>query len=276
MDSMKSDGQRRRSVNEEIKTAYGFSDEQLIREMDDAIAHPDTSPELFAPYNEFQLIMERAEEMMKRAERKDTPRIAGIAGFTGKFPPARHGRKKMARMMLVAAILGVIGVGGLVSVGRGKYQYREVSGKGTTWNNVETSENISSKMEEAYKSINQELKIPVIGMKYIPSGMEFSGVSFIQQGAVLNFDYNGHKIRLSELGSFLENANMHISDRERYEKEYHRILGEEVFLSKNELNNKKVEFGAEIMTDVAYYYLSGIMEEEEFQKVVQGLYFYEK
>ncbi len=280
LDSRKSSGQRPNSMDDEIKAAYGFSDEQLIREMDDAMAHPDTSPELQAPENEFRLIMEKVEEMMKRAERKETPRISGVASFTGTFPSVRRGRKKIARVLLVAAILGAIGVGGVVSIGRGRIHYREVSGSGTdagvAWNNVEMTGRTNSNIEGAYRQIGEKLQIPVVGLKYVPYGMKFTDIAFIEQGAILSFDYNGHIVHLSELSSFSENANMHGSDRVKYDEEYHRILGQTILLCRNELSENKTEFGAEITTDEAYYYFSGVMEEDEFKKVVEGLYFYQK
>ncbi len=280
LDSKQSNEQRKDRLTEEIKAAYGFSDEQLIREMDDAIAHPDTSPELQAPENEFQLIMKKVEEMMKRAERQATPRISGVAGFTGTFPPARRRRKKMTRMLLVAALLGVIGVGGVVSIGRSRIQYREVEWNGMStgiaWNNVKTVEEVDSNLERAYEQISEKLQIPVVGLKYVPYRMKFTDIAFIEQGAVISFDYNGYIVHLSELSSFSENANMHGSDRLRYDEKYHRILDETIIFCRNELDNGKTEFGAEITTDMAYYYLSGVMEENEFKKMVEGLYFYQK
>lgn len=278
LDSKQSNEQRKDRLTEEIKAAYGFSDEQLIREMDDAIAHPDTSPELQAPENEFQLIMKKVEEMMKRAERQATPRISGVAGFTGTFPPARRRRKKMTRMLLVAALLGVIGVGGVVSIGRSRIQYGVYKGsggeEGTVWSNMPISSQKASRLEKAYGDIKKELQIPVLALKYIPLGMEFTEMKYTDQGVVLVFQYNGYTVRLAEYSSYADNVNIHTSDRTEYDKLYNRIIGEDVYLSRNELSQGKIEFSAEITTETAYYYFSGIMNEEEFNNVVQNVYFY--
>lgn len=278
LDSKQSNEQRKDRLTEEIKAAYGFSDEQLIREMDDAIAHPDTSPELQAPENEFQLIMKKVEEMMKRAERQATPRISGVAGFTGTFPPARRRRKKMARMLLVAALLGVIGVGGVVTaVGRSAFQYERLKSnsgnEAVVWNNVPIVVNEIGNVEKAYNEIEEKLNIPVLRLTYMPEGMVFQNLSFEEQRAIITFEYNGYIARLVELGDLAKISNVHTSDRKEYGKLSNRLLDTDVILSRNELDNGQTEFSAEVITQKAYYYFSGIMKEDEFNRIVEKLRF---
>ena len=58
--------------------------------------------------------------------------------------------------------------------------------------------------------------------------------------------------------------------RDRYFSEW---LNTDIYLNKNDLDNDKIEFSAEVKTKVAYYYLSGIMEEEEFNRIIEKMYF---
>ena len=43
--------------------------------------------------------------------------------------------------------------------------------------------------------------------------------------------------------------------------------------SKNELAEGKTEYSAEIMRTDAYYYISGIMEEDVLRNIVEQMYF---
>ena len=56
--------------------------------------------------------------------------------------------------------------------------------------------------------------------------------------------------------------------------EYNRRLGENcTSLAGIRLENGDMEYSAEIMKMEAYYYISGIMEEEDLRSIVQQMYF---
>ena len=60
----KKGGNRSDSMDEQIKAAYGYTDRQLEQEMDYALSHPDASPELNPPEDEFQRILSKAEQLL--------------------------------------------------------------------------------------------------------------------------------------------------------------------------------------------------------------------
>ncbi len=134
------------------------------------------------------------------------------------------------------------------------------------------NENVST-VEKAYEKIEEELGIPALRLWYIPSDMIFEGLEIIDNRAVVKFSYNGHIVRLVEIDEVEDAMSVHVSDREEYGRFQSKLLKEEVVLDKNCLDTKKTEYGASISTKEAYYYFSGIMEEEEFNKIVEKMSF---
>ncbi len=286
-------------LDEQIRMAYGFSDRQLEQEMDYAIAHPDTSPRLKAPDDEFQRIMDKVVwRMTEKADRTSASASSHSSDYNSDSeislpgtnpstppdnltqipPPRRPNWKKFARAAAIAIVVGVVGVNGVVStVGRSGYKYGEGrSGVGDNvraWNNVPASVEDVGQIEKAYDEMQNELDIPILKLKYIPANMVFDNLTLENSRAIVKFNYNGYIVRLVEIEGSLESYNTHVSDREEYDKKFNRLLGTEVILSKNNLDNGLTEYSAEIETDIAYYYLSGIMDEDEFDRIVEQMHF---
>ncbi len=288
-------------LDEQIKMAYGFSDQQLEQEMDYAMAHPDYSPQLKAPDDEFQRIMEKVAQRIEQAsgssadpnsfhssdnpsDSSDLPPSNPIPihqppdHSPNSTPPRRPNRRKIMKVAVIAAVLGVLGIGEVMNtVGRSGYKYGDFRSDGgdnvVVWNNVAVSVEGVSSEDEAYSEIQEELAIPVLKLRYVPVGMTFDELLLENQRATLKFNYNGYIIRLVEVGDPSESFNAHVSDRKKYDERFNRFLNENVILSKNELDGGLTEYSAEITTDIAYYYLSGIMSEAEFNKIVDRFYF---
>ena len=264
----KKGGNRSDSMDEQIKAAYGYTDRQLEQEMDYALSHPEASPELNPPEDEFQRILSKAEQLQREADQK------AAASRTHR----RINRGKMVRLALAAAILGTLSVGGVVSVvGRSGFRYDKIDvgdgGEVIIWRNTPVVEKESDGLQEAYNEISDELNIPVLKMNYVPAEMKFREIIFDDKRAILKFDYNGYIIRLVEISDMVTMDNRHVSDREYFDEEYFRGLGAPVSFSKNELAEGKTEYSAEIMKTDAYYYISGIMEEDVLRNIVEQMYF---
>ena len=254
-------------IEEEMKAAYGFSDHQLEQEMDAAMAEADCFPEQEVPEDEFQRIMEKLEI----AETKDS-------GLPDAVPPVKRiSRKRMYRMLIAAALLGTLCVGLAGSaVGRGAFQYTDFQASdkegNIVWNNVRINEKVST-VEMAYEKIEEELGIPALRLQYIPGNMMFKGLEIVDNRAVIEFEYDDHIVRLRAAKEGKGLVGIHTSDRKEYARYQNKFMKEEMILSKNILDNGMTEWGAEISTETAYYYLSGIMEEEEFNQIIQMMYF---
>lgn len=288
-------------LDEQIKMAYGFSDQQLEQEMDYAMAHPDYSPQLKAPDDEFQRIMEKVAQRIEQAsgssadpnsfhpsdnpsDSSDLPPSNPILihqppdHSPNSTPPRRPNRRKIMKVAVIAAVLGVLGIGEVMNtVGRSGYKYgEEKSAAGDsvkTWNNVSVPVEKESYLEKAYDEMLDELDIPVLKLKYIPENMMFDSLALENDRAIIKFNYDGYVIWLVEVEGLAESFNTHVSDREEYGRQYNRLLGTDIILSRNNLDSGLTEYGAEVETSVAYYYLSGIMDEEEFDKIVGQMYF---
>ena len=289
-------------LDEQIKRAYGFSDQQLEQEMDYAIAHPDNSPRLKAPDDEFQRIMEKAKRLMRENGHMDTaaaasyssdhnsdlynlPHDHSITNINNEEPgssntprPPRRNWKKYVQAAAIAAVIGAFGVQGVMStVGRSGFKYGDGrSGAGDSvrvWNNVSAPIEEVSQVEKAYDEMRDELNIPILKLKYVPTDMMFDSLTLENDRAIVKFNYKGYVIRLVEIEGSLESSNTHVSDRKEYGTRFNRLLGTEIILSKNDLDDDLTEYSAEIETDIAYYYLSGIMDEDEFLQIVEQMYF---
>ncbi|HIX23771.1 MAG TPA: DUF4367 domain-containing protein [Candidatus Lachnoclostridium avicola] len=299
MKKRKNSVQQDELLDEQIRMAYGFSDRQLEQEMDYAIAHPDTSPRLKAPDDEFQRIMDKVVwRMTEKADRTSASASSHSSDYNSDSeislpgtnpstppdnltqipPPRRPNWKKFARAAAIAIVVGVVGVNGVVStVGRSGYKYGEGrSGVGDNvraWNNVPASVEEEGEIEKAYNEMQRELDIPILRLKYVPANMVFDDWTLENGRAIIKFNYNGYVIWLVEVEGSLESFNTYVSDREEYDKKFNRLLGTDVILSKNDLDSGLTEYSAEIETNIAYYYLSGIMEEDEFTQIVEQMYF---
>lgn len=260
----KKGGNRSDSMDEQIKAAYGYTDRQLEQEMDYALSHPDASHELNPPEDEFQRILSKAEQLQREADQKAAASRAH----------RRINRGKMVRLALAAAILGTLSVGGVVSVvGRSGFRYESNGDEAIFWGNTPVMKKESDGLQEAYDRVAEELNIPVLKMNYVPAEMKFREITFDKKQAILKFDYNGYIIRLVEIGDMVTTDNMHVSDREYFDEKYFRGLEAPVSFSKNELAEGKTEYSAEIMRTDAYYYISGIMEEDVLRNIVEQMYF---
>ncbi len=264
----KKGGNRSDSMDEQIKAAYGYTDRQLEQEMDYALSHPDASPELNPPEDELQRILSRAEQLQREADQK------AAASHTHR----RINRGKMVRLALAAAILGTLSVGGVVSVvGRSGFRYDKIDvgdgGEVIAWRNTPQLVDDTNSLKDAYQQIANVLSIPVLKLSYIPEGMIYQGITFEGHRAVISFIYNGQMIWLVESGDVPSMDNRHVSDRNHFDDCYNRRIGDYIPLSKNELDEGKIEYSGDVMRKEAYYYISGIMEENEFRNIVEKMYF---
>lgn len=286
-------------LDEQIRMAYGFSDRQLEQEMDYAIAHPDTSPRLKAPDDEFQRIMDKVVwRMTEKADQTSASASSHSSDYNSDSeislpgtnpstppdnltqipPPRRPNWKKFARAAAIAIVVGVVGINGVVStVGRSGYKYGEETGSSVenavVWSNVDTVPYEGGDLDSAYEQIEKELGIPALRLNYVPAGMTFEGIDISSRRAVLKFRLKEQIIRLVEFSSDGQTVDSHSSDRENYDVYYNKLIGNEIILNKNLLDGGNIEFGAEIRTKSAYYYLSGVMGEEEFNQIIENMFF---
>lgn len=247
-------------IKHKLEEAFGYSEQQLVEEFDRAAAlsaqHPD--PRLKPPEDEFQKIMERVEKD-KKAKRK----VVRL--------------KRILKPMLVAALLGGvilgsgIGVNGLEGV---DYKLRERDDGDVIFNNMGNIDE-DNNVEQVYREIEENIGISPIELSYIPNEMTFSEAFLKKNRAAIEFIYKENYFHFYQVLWNLDDSANYKSDRKLYKEIYNRYLDCYIPIYRNELEGEKPEFGAQFINGEAYYYLFGIIEEDEFIKIVEHIKYFE-
>lgn len=213
----------------------------------------------------------------KEAEKANTETGTDNTDVEDTHKPRRFTRRAWG-LLLAAAIAGALlwstGIG--VS-GRKELEYRPDVRDGKSsdiaWDNEEENYiNVDSE-DEAYKIIEEELGIPVLKIGYRPDGMKFSKLVLEKEFAFLEFEYEGKRIHLMESRRFNENSDTLSSDRKTYIDVENKWLDKVLTIEKNVSPEKQAEYSMTFEKDKNFYYLEGIIEEDEFEKIVEELSF---
>ncbi|RGY97348.1 DUF4367 domain-containing protein [Clostridium sp. AM58-1XD] len=264
-----------KKIDETIRAAFGFSDEQIQAELEDAAANPDTSPELKAPDDEYQKILQKIQER-------------GIQpvplGTEGKAPVTPHPKKKiftfrrMRRTLIAAAALGIAFVGfSLNSVGKSATQYRVIdSGRknNIVWNSAKGIEGITDE-KQAYAEVEKNIKVPALKMGYIPEGMIFEKLVLSEKSGIIQFIYNGKYFCIYQWGTQTRKNGIHGKDSKALLTHvYNPWLGKKLEVYKENMENNEKKYSIDIKDSEAgtSYFISGVMEEAEFLKIAKDLY----
>lgn len=254
------------SIDEKLKTAFGYSDEQLLAEFEAAEAQwkasPELQEELKAPEGEFDKILAMAHERRQEQEGKKK----------------RHFRLRNAwKPLVAAALLGSLvlaqGIGGSA---KRSYEYsrREDGGANKViWNN---SENLikTSKAEQAYQEVKESIGINVICLKVLPEEINFRSLILGDNSAVINFENEEKKVSISETRYSIYNSGATFTDTDTFLTVYNKFLDMDIPIRKNIIQNNLVEYTADFCLDNAYYYISGNLSEENFIQIIENLDFY--
>ena len=93
--------------------------------------------------------------------------------------------------------------------------------------------------------------------------------------AILRFDYKGKSIYLKEICPSERRAMSVLkSDRATQLEVYNDWIEKKLYVEENKLENGNIEYSINIEGEDAFYYFSGVMEREEFIKIVENLNFY--
>ena len=215
-------------------------------------------------------------DIMDQVPRENVCRTAE----TGFEKPLGTRKKMLRRVAIVTAAAMVLGIGSFASVARQGYQVAEypeqyeIKGSYIVRNN--TSANfLESEIEEAYRQIHDALGIKVLALDYIPKNMEFDGFILSNNVGIIRLSYKEKRIYLEE--KFLEERDtisVLVMDRNVENIINNDWLGQEFYLEENVLKSGAVEYSIRMDGGSATYYLSGIMDRDEFIEIVENLYFW--
>lgn len=263
-------------IDEDIKTAFGFSKEQLEKMLDDATEHRDELPSDWkAPKDEFATIMAKINQRgiqpvpLEDEHKKSYPDSS-----------RRHARlKRMVKTGLIAAALAITAAGFCINAtGKSQMKYKELDIEGNrndiAWRNVKTVDEVGS-LNTAYKKIEREINISALRLGYIPEGLTLKNVIIEENYATLKLLYNDQNIYFYQMGQNDKGTGTHISDREEYKTVYNYNLKADLKIFREAAYEDKFEYSTRIETDTAYYSLTGILDGDEFAKIVEYLYYIE-
>lgn len=260
-------------IRECLQQAYGYSDEQLLKKMEEAEKSLEDTDFPGAEERIFQKLMERkaAEEEKEEREGKSAQMPEPIpSGFSisGGAAPKRFGKRKLAISAALAAAFAVLL--GITAIGGRSYFFRARRDKlnAVIINNNPNKKDVSQ-LEEAYQLIEAELGIPVLRLDYVPTNLDFQTSVQKENSVTIQFLYNGNIIILYE-GKEADNISVGIeSDRYQSKTVYNEWLDQEIAYLKNELEDGRTEYETLLTIDENIYYFSGIMPEEEFVKIIK-------
>ena len=259
------------SIDEQLKSAFGYSDEQLLAEFEAAEKelkeHPELLKELKAPVDEFEKIL----DCVKEYETSETAETVK----TNAKPKRSFRSRKVWKMLVAAALVGVLVLSSaLVVCGKRAYKYwRREDGRAgrVIWNNTDENLVKLSKVEDAYKLIEDELEVLVITLDFLPYEMQFIDISLFQNSATLNFVCDDKYIHMIEAENSAENSSGMYTDTDSYMSVYNAWLDREIYVRKNLLDNGTVEYTAEFGIDSTYYNLSANVSQDVFVEILKGL-----
>lgn len=272
-----------------LQTAYGATDEQLLKELEEAEASLDASEFPGAEERMFRRFMEmereeREKENLSEDAVQDNMTVPGMDAAGGgmgadgtdknKKKIRRLGKKKV---FLVAALVDVfVGALGVTAVGEKNYFFRGWKGNvdDLIFNNDRNKVEMSQ-LEEAYIRINEELDITMVKLGYVPSNLVLRDLIISQNRAVLQFEYNGGKVYFVQGKKDKSSSVIVKSDRKRETKKVvNEWINQEIEIKENQLGKAETEYEAKFYYEDTYYLLSGKIPQEEFEKIVKNIIYF--
>ena len=264
-------------IRECLQQAYGYSDEQLLKKMEEAEKSLEDTDFPGAEERIFQKLMERKAAEEEKEERAGKPAqmpepIPSGASVSGGAAPKRFGKRKLAISAALAAAFAVLL--GITAIGGRSYFFRARRDElnAVIINNNQNKKDISQ-LEEAYQLIETELGIPALRLDYVPSDLDFRTVIWKETSATIQFYYGENAIILYE-GKETDSISVGIeSDRNQNKAVYNKWLDQEIVYRENRLDAGRAEYETLLTIDKNIYYFSGIMPEEEFVKIIKNFLF---
>lgn len=272
-----------------LQTAYGATDEQLLKELEEAEASLDASEFPGAEERMFRRFMEmereeREKENLSEDAVQDNMTVPGMdtaGGGMGADGTDKNKKKIRSlgkkKVFLVAALVAVfVGALGVTAVGEKNYFFRGRSRdiNDLVFNNDKNKTDIS-RLEEAYEEVSENLNITVLKLGYIPYDLRLENLVVSQDRAIFQFDYKGDKIYFIQ-GERNDSASSATkSDRQQdteiVENEW---MNQEVVIKENQLDNGEVEYEAKFSYQGAYYLINGKMDKNEFVEMVKNINYF--
>ncbi len=248
-------------IQQKLQEAFGYTDEQLAAQLDQAAAEYAAHPELnlTPPKGEFEKILAMAAQDETQDKKEDSHKVIRL-------------KKAMKPMILVAAVGAILLGTGMMASGRRYYQFwvRE-DGKGQIiFNNVEAL-NETDSLEQAYNEVESYLGIKIPQLFYNPKELVYKRVIIEDGMACIDFSYEDGYLYYQQVSKENVNSTGYNSDRDTYKTIYNRFLNQDIKIYKNVISDEKTEFSAQYINENTIYYLIGTIDEAEFDKIIKNM-----
>ena len=192
-------------------------------------------------------------------------------------------RKKRAVFVVAATMVLVLGIG-MTSLGGRPYWLKVadlvLGNENTVKVNTEGEDRLETTKvdeKEAYEQIKEELGIEPVQLQYMPAGMEFDKCIVEKELGTAKIYYL-YKEQVIQYEMYLQNAdNAYSVAQEDKSKLSYKIENGDMQITVKELEiieGTQSEFLAMFQDRKIMYRLIGIMEKEEFEKILKNLYFF--
>lgn len=265
MDKLNKDLEQDNSVDRELQEMFGFSEEALLEEFENAGKDNSPLPIPDPPSDEFDRIWARIQE-----ERSDSNTLTM---HSGKVIKPRFRWKRLAAVGLIACLIA--GSGCFVAMGTKSYFYRgrERDGNSIVLNNDSNKIEVNGE-DEAYDLIEEKLGIKPLKLGFIPPNMEFSKLLLGDGYASIEFLYKGEFIYfIQSKYNTKVSYNFKSDAKEQNLTVYNKWIRRNLTVKEEILSNKEKSYEVEIITDGVMYRLFGVIEEETFVKLIEQLVF---
>ncbi|MEG2428665.1 MAG: DUF4367 domain-containing protein, partial [Clostridium sp.] len=133
------------------------------------------------------------------------------------------------------------------------------------------NEQRKGKLQEAYESIRDQMGIRVLQLGDIPTDLRYMKTAIAKRHATMYFDCDGRRFDIVQQLKTIDTSINIVSDRADKNIVYNEWIDKEIVIEKAVTDDGEEEFSAAFTDGNAYYYLSGMLSEEEFKKIVRDL-----
>lgn len=252
-----------------LKESFRMDDKSLLERFQRAQTEIDDSQIPPEPEDGFERLLDKIEE---KGIEPQYIRDRETESRSGK----RRRLKPMLKVALVAAVVVGVMMATILTVGAKKYFTYRKTVRASVRNDVvlnnDDNKDYEGRLEKAYKEIEQETGIVALQLEYLPSGMTYLKTDIIDQVATMVFEYKNNIFYVIQQEKEITNSINIISDRIEKEIIYNKWLNQNIEIQKKTLANGEIELSAEIIRGNTFYYLTSVMEQEEFVKIVENVY----
>ena len=254
-----------------LKESFRMDDKSLLERFQRAQTEIDDSQIPPEPEDGFERLLDKIEE---KGIEPQYIRDRETESRRGK----RRRLKPMLKVALVAAVVVGVMMATTLTVGAKKYfTYRKTvkpSIRNAVVLNNDKNKEDYGRLEEAYTEIEQTLGIAAIRLEYMPQNLIYTNTVITGDTATMLFKCGDNYFNVVQQIRSVENSSGITSDRNNSNGNtvYNNWLNKTIEIQTSSVDNQKIEYSAEVIFEDSYYYLSGVIDKDDFVNIVKNLY----